>query len=294
MSKTSTQSLADGMRKAARHRSANELQEMFGGPRVLSAVVPLADATYEIPMERIAPDPNQPRKTFDPEELQDLSRSIKENGVLQPITVYESPETPGLYVIVTGERRFRAAKLAGLAAVPCILRASDFDRSQIDQEQLVENIQRADLAPIEAAHALYEFTQRHGYSQRQAAQKLGKPLTFVAELVSILKIPAELLNQKGADRLSKSTLLEITRADASQRPELLRQALVGAPLRLVQERRVKRRGQPRVTYYREYFPLKNQPPIGIQWRKDPDEVTREELAAALGEVIQQIVGRGTK
>lgn len=286
---TSAESLAAGMKKAARPRDTRDLRQMFDKPVSSPVAVPLRDDAYEIALDHVRSDPDQPRKVFDPESLRELADSIRENGVLQPITVYQSDDSQ-MYVIITGERRYRAAKLAGLTSISCIVRAHDYDRGAIDQQQLVENIQRADLAPIEAAHALQEFMQRHQYSQRQAARKLGKPLTFVAELLSILKIPDQLLNHAGVDRLTKSTLLEIGRAAASQQHELLRQALVGAPLKAVKERRVNRRAPAKVTYYREYFALNNQPPIEIQWRKHPDEVTREELAAALAEIIRQIVG----
>jgi ParB-like chromosome segregation protein Spo0J len=196
-------------------------------------------------------------------------------------------------MIVTGERRFRAAKLAGLTSVPCILRSSGFDRSRVDQEQLVENIQRADLAPIEAAHALHEIMERHRYSQRDACKKLGKPLTFVAELLTILKIPDVLLARPGVAKLPKQKLVEIGRAPTSQQSDLLDTALAGSSLSEVKARRANRRApQPRVAYYHEWFPLEYQPPIEIHWKKDPDEVTPEDLAAALGNVVHQIISRG--
>lgn len=294
MSKNPKQTLAESMSNAARPRSTGELREMFGRGHLPPAVVPLADATYEIPLDRITPDPNQPRKNFDPEELRDLSDSIREHGVLQPITVYENPETPSSYMIITGERRFRAARLAGLTSVPCILRASEFDRSRVDQEQLVENIQRADLAPIEAAHALHEIMDRHRYSQREVAKRLGKPLTFVAELLSILKVPDDLLARAGVGKLAKRTLVEIARAPVSQQSDLLDRALAGTPLREVTERRVNRRNQPRVAYYHERFPLENQPPIEIYWKRDPDGITSEDLTDALATVARQIIGRKSR
>jgi ParB/RepB/Spo0J family partition protein len=294
MSKTPTPSLAESMSRAAPPRKTSDLREMFGRSYLPSAVVPLADATYEIPLDRIAPDPNQPRKNFDPEDLRDLSDSIRENGVLQPITVYENPEIPNSYMIVTGERRFRAAKLAGLTSVPCILRSSDFDRSRVDQEQLVENIQRADLAPIEAARALGELMKRHQYSQRDAAKKLGKPQPFIAELQSILKIPDELLDRPDVSRLPKHTLIEISRAPVSQQVELIDHAVSGGPLRDVRDKRSNRRPGSRAVYYHERFLFENEPPLEIRWKKNPDEVTSERLASALGDVLQQVMSRGGK
>ncbi len=289
---TSAESLAAGMKKAARPRNAGDMREMLDRRAPSPVAVPLRDDAYEINLDHIQSDPDQPRKVFDTESLRELADSIRENGILQPITVYQSHD-PHLYVIVTGERRYRAAKLAGLGSIPCIVKAHDYDRREIDQQQLVENIQRADLAPLEAARALQELMDRHHYSQRQAAKKLGKPLTFIAELLSVLKIPPTLLDAPGVEKLSKRALVEIGRAEASQQPSLLKQALAGAPLLAVRARRTNTRSQPAAVYYREYFPVKDQPPLAIHWKRHPDEVTREELATALSDVLQQLITRGT-
>src|SRR4029453_7177206 len=118
-----------------------------------TVAVPLNQDAYEIAIDHVEPDPQQPRKTFDAAELENLAASIRENGLLQPIIVYGSEE-PGRYRIIAGERRYRAAILAGKTTVPCLEMPPDFDRAMIDQLQLVENIQRADLQPIEAAQAI--------------------------------------------------------------------------------------------------------------------------------------------
>lgn len=293
MSKKSKETLAAGMSKAARPRSTGELQAMFGRPAPSPVAVPMRDDAYEIALDHIKSDPDQPRKIFDEAQLRELADSIRENGVLQAITVYQS-EDPETYLIITGERRFRAARLAGLTAIPCIVRSHDHDRSTIDQQQLVENIQRADLAPLEAARALQTLMDRHNYSQVQAAKRLGKPRSFVVELVSILKIPEKLLSRPGVERLPKQTLVEVSRAPADEQGALLKKALSGGSLRDVREKRTNRDAAPRPVYFREEFLLENVPPIEIRWKKDPDEVTSEQLVEVLGRVVRTIVGRATK
>ncbi len=293
MTPIAKQSLAEGMKKAAKPRNVDELQQMFGRPLPSAVAVPLRDDAYEVALDHIQSDPNQPRKTFDPDELQELADSIRENGVLQPITVYQSAD-PTIYLIITGERRFRAARLAELSTIPCIVRSRDYDPSTIDQQQLVENIQRADLAPIEAAQALRDLMERHGYSQREAAKKLGKPLMFVNELVSILKIPDELLDRNGVAKVPKQILVEVSRAVPSEQPALLEHALRGVPLHQVKEQRSNRKTRPRTVYYHEAFSVEGHPTVEVRWKKNPLEVNPMDLADALARVVQQLIERAGK
>jgi len=210
--------------------------------------------------------------------------------MLQPIIVYRAAGS-ATYRIIAGERRYRAAQRAGLAAVPCLEMPADFDRTLIDQLQLVENIQRADLRPIEAAEAIETYMARHKLSQRKAAAKLGKPLSFVAELLAIRKIPQVLLAREGVARLAKQTLVEIGRAPAGQQEQLLDQALAGLSLHQVKEKRTNRRPRERVLYFQETFGIEGQPPIEIRWKKHPEDVTGQELLEALGAVAEAIAGR---
>lgn len=143
----------------------------------------------EIDVSSIKPNPNQPRKTFDPDALMDLSSSIKAQGVLQPILVEEIADN--VYVIVAGERRFRAAKLAGLRKIPCIVRSfSDLQRMEIS---LIENIQRENLNPVEEARAFsYLFTQA-GIKQEELAQRVGKGRSTITNSLRLLNLPEKML-----------------------------------------------------------------------------------------------------
>jgi ParB family chromosome partitioning protein len=257
-------------------------------PRTIA--LPLDQDAYEIAIDHVEPDPQQPRKTFDDAELQNLAASIRENGLLQPIVVYRAEE-PDRYRIIAGERRYRAAILAGRTTVPCLEMPAGFDRALIDQLQLVENIQRADLQPMEASIAIEAYMSRHALSQREAARRLGKPLSFVAELLAIRRIPGDLLARPGVAQLPKQVLVEIGRATDAEQPRLLNAALSGASLDDVRGKRSNRAPRVRVVYFRERFLLDGSPPIEIRWRRHPEVVTDDDLVGALAAIARIVANR---
>jgi ParB-like chromosome segregation protein Spo0J len=168
---------------------------------------------------------------------------------------------------------------------------ADFDTALVDELQLLENFQRADLHPLEAAAALETYIARHGLSQRQAARRLGKPLAFVAELLAIRKIPPDLLSREGVSNLPKQTLVEIARAPADDRESLLQRALSGSSLDNIKTQRTNRDSRTRVVYFSERFLLDGYPPMEIRWRKHPEDVTDGEIIDILGAVIREIASR---
>jgi len=139
-----------------------------------------------IDITEIDRNPDQPRREFDEEALQSLADSIREAGVLQPLLVVEKE---GRYQLVAGERRFRAARIAGLDSVPCIVR--DFSPQEQMEAALIENIQREDLNAIEEAAALRQLMDACGYTQEMAAKRLGKSRPAVANLLRLLTLPAQ-------------------------------------------------------------------------------------------------------
>lgn len=142
-----------------------------------------------LPLREIEPDPGQPRKTFDDETLAELSASIAEHGLLQPIAV--RPKPSGGYLIVAGERRWRASRMAGLTEVPVIIK--DVTDEQAMELALVENLQREDLDPVEEAAGIRELMIRCDLTQEQAARKLGKSRSALANSLRLLSLPETVL-----------------------------------------------------------------------------------------------------
>ena len=146
----------------------------------------------------IDPKSDQPRKYFDKEALEELSESIKENGLLQPILVREYAE--GRYQIIAGERRFRACKLAGLTEIPAIV--LDRDDKAAAQIALIENIQREDLNPLEEAMAYKALKDEYGMTQEELSEKIGKSRSAIANSIRLLDLPEPILAMVAARELS--------------------------------------------------------------------------------------------
>lgn len=146
-------------------------------------------AVQEIAIGDIDPNPDQPRRTFPEESLVQLAQSIQEQGVLQPLLV--APGNFGRYLLVAGERRWRAARRAGLETVPCIVRS--LSPAQQMEIALIENLQREDLNPLEVAQGIQSLMKEFGYTQEQVAQRLSKSRPAVANLLRLLSLPEEVM-----------------------------------------------------------------------------------------------------
>jgi ParB family chromosome partitioning protein len=151
----------------------------------------------EIPVASIEKNPYQPRKTFDEDDLTSLSESIRNHGVLQPLVVRQLGDR---YQLVAGERRLRAAQVAGLDAVPVTV--VDFNDQQSFEAALVENIQRADLNPIEKAHGFKEYLSRYEMTHEQLAARLGLGRATITNLVALLELPGELQDSVRVGQIS--------------------------------------------------------------------------------------------
>lgn len=141
----------------------------------------------EIPVGELDPNPDQPRRHFSEESLNQLSGSIREQGVLQPLLV--APSRGGRYMIIAGERRYRAGRAAGLETLPCIVKDIDVIRQR--EIALIENLQREDLNPIEAAQGIRSLMMQCGYTQEKVSERLGKSRPSVANLLRLLQLPDE-------------------------------------------------------------------------------------------------------
>ena len=179
----------------------NRVMKKTGLGRGLDALLPesndLENTVSMIAVTELDRNPDQPRRDFDEASLQALADSIRQAGVLQPLLVVEKN---GRYRIVAGERRFRAARIAGLDAVPCIVR--DFTLAEQMEAALIENLQREDLNPIEEASAMKQFMETCHYTQEQAAKRLGKSRPAVANSLRLLTLPETVQQDVMAGRIS--------------------------------------------------------------------------------------------
>ena len=162
----------------------------------------------EINIDDIRSNPYQPRKTFDIESLNELAKSIKEYGVVQPIIVKKSIKG---YELVAGERRTKAAKIAGLKKIPAIIK--DFDDQEMMEIALVENIQREDLNPIDEATSISNIIKLRGYTQEEFANKFGKSRIYVTNILGLLKLPDEVKKLVEKKNLSMSHARVISKID---------------------------------------------------------------------------------
>lgn len=158
--------------------------------RGLESLIPMAEGAgeptlLEIPLEEIHPNPRQPRRTFEDADLESLAASIREAGVLQPIVVRDTEEG---YELIAGERRLRASRLAGLHAIPAVIRTTEGELGLLS-EALIENIQREDLRPLEEAGAFQELVEAFGLTHEEVGKKVGKSRATVSNSLRLLTLP---------------------------------------------------------------------------------------------------------
>lgn len=225
-------------------------------------------ADQHLPIEKIVPNPDQPRRTFAQDALQELAASIKEKGVIQPIIVRQSPQGDGTFEIVAGERRWRASQLAQLHEMPVLVRS--YDDTEVLEIAIIENIQRADLNPMDEAAGYRQLMDRFGRTQEQMAEALGKSRSHIANLLRLLTLPTEVQSYLVSGQLTAGHA----------------RALVGHPDALLLAREVlKRKLSVRETekLARKGPTAKNCPPAPKRASKDADTMQIEsELAATLG------------
>jgi ParB family transcriptional regulator, chromosome partitioning protein len=243
----------------------------LGAPSA-DAIAAQQNAVRFVSIDDVAVNPRQPRTRFDDHELDELARSIAESGVLQPILVRRAEG--GRYELIAGERRLRACRQAGLREVPALVRETT------DQESLmlaiVENVQRADLDPLEEAHAYQSLIDEFGLTQEEVARRVGKSRPAVTNSLRLLQLPTDAQEEIAAGRLSAGharALLSVPSEDARRN---LASEIVHRGLSVRDAERAARRGSPAPTP-----------------RRDPDLVRMEaDLARALGTKVRIQTGRG--
>ncbi len=172
-------------------RLGKGLSALIGEVEATGIVAPASSdgavSTNEIRLKDIRPNPAQPRRTFSEQELEELSQSVKARGILQPILLRPDPDAPQKYQIVAGERRWRAAQMAGLATIPAVVR--NIDELELLEVGIIENVQRTDLNPIEEAEAYGALMKRFGRTQESLADSVGKSRVHIANTLRLLKLP---------------------------------------------------------------------------------------------------------
>lgn len=236
-----------------------------------------------IPIEKVRPNPEQPRKALG--DLRELTDSVREKGVLEPLLVRYIPRED-TYYIISGERRYHAAKAAGLHELPCIEKIAD-DAETLELA-LIENLQRKDLTAFEEADGLARLAQQFDYTHEDIAKKIGRARSSVTETLSLLNIPAP-IRKKCIDKgvVSKSLLLQIARqATEKKMADTLQRILQGGLTRdeARRERREEKDIGPRPQPYIFNFQPANETfRLRIQFRKS--HVTRDELISTLRSIL---------
>lgn len=236
-----------------------------------------------IPIDKLAPNPLQPRVEIG--DLSELVLSIREKGVLEPILVRPS-DVGGRFMIISGERRYRASLEVGLAELPCI--EMDVDDREVAEISLIENLQRKDLTAFEEADGLVALTKRFGYKHEEIARKLGKARTSVTETISIANIPPDVRDLcRRADIASKSMLLQVARQPTDEEMREFVYKIGAAGLTRDQARQM-RQGKPQTVrnFTYQYDDPNNKWSLTIKFRKP--ETTNQELADALKETLGAI------
>jgi ParB family chromosome partitioning protein len=165
-----------------------------------------------VPIERVHPNPDQPRRDFAKEELDELAASIREHGIIQPLIVRADPGRGGEYQIVAGERRWRAAQIAGLHDVPVLIR--ELNDTEVIEVAIIENIQRANLNAVEEAQAYRQLMDRFGHTQEKLAEGLGKSRSHIANLLRLLTLPDDVQALLREGKLTAGHARALVTADA--------------------------------------------------------------------------------
>jgi ParB family chromosome partitioning protein len=296
----SKKNLKDAMQKsaalAARSSAGREgaLDEVLGGTASgTPAPAKILPGARLVPLDQVEPDPQQPRQTMDKDALRDLADSIRENGVLQPITVRWNPSAK-IYRVITGHRRTAAARLAKLDAIPAIVQPENYDDRKTLQHQLVENIQREGIPPVEEARALQALIDTQGLSQREVAKRLGKQVIYVNELLTILKIEPQLLAR--ALRLPKRALVEIGRGkNKADQERLLAAALSsGSPHTEVRKARETKKKSSLPRSVRSFRVEDLKATVTVSFAKSDDDVSLDDVIVALTKVLRKIAAENPK
>jgi ParB family chromosome partitioning protein len=223
------------------HGLGRGLGALLSSPGPASSAEAPGTATVELPIDAIAPNPQQPRKDFDDKALQDLSASLRQSGVLQPVVVRRLGDG---YQLVVGERRWRAAKLAGITRIPAVIR--EVSDAQSLELALVENLLREDLNPMEEAEAYQRLLAEFGWTQEELAQRVARDRSSVANCLRLLKLPELIQTDLRAGRLTMGHARALLSLDSPAEQLRLREQILAHSwsVRTTEEGVQAKRGRP--------------------------------------------------
>src|SRR4051794_30234164 len=210
----------------------------------------------ELALDQIAPNPYQPRKTFNEASIEELARSVREHGIVQPLVVMRSGDR---FKLIAGERRFRAAHKAGLTEVPVVIK-DDLTEGDALEIALIENIQREDLNPIEEALAYHQLHEEFGMTQEEISKRVGKERSTVANFLRLLKLPDSVKKLLAAGQLSMGHARALLAVEAPRKQEQLAERVVKKNLNVRQT---------------EMLAAESSPKAGDAKEKDKDVFTRD-------------------
>lgn len=220
-----------------------------------------------LPIEKLHPNPDQPRRDFVMADLEDLAASIREKGIIQPLLVRRDPSRGGDYQIVAGERRWRAAQMANLHNVPVLIR--DLDDGEVIEIAIIENIQRANLNAVEEAQGFRQLMDRFGHTQEKLSEVLGKSRSHIANLLRLLTLPDEVLGYLRDGKLTAGHARALVPAED---PAKLARQIIGKGLSVRQAEKLAKPGD-----------HKPKNPSKVKAEKDADtKALEDELARVLG------------
>jgi ParB family chromosome partitioning protein len=265
--------------------TTKKLDYMFG----ISSEMP---RIIEIELTKLRPNPDQPRKRFDEETIKELADSIGQHGLIQPISVVPDQDGGDGFVIVAGERRYRAHQHLGKPTIIAII-----TKGKSDEIALIENIQREDLSPMDQAEGLASLMERHEYKQEELAKVVGKPRSTVAELLSLNTLPEKIKYECRTFDVPKSYLVQIVRSKPEEQLQFW-EAYKKGEVKTVREAKKRKAGEeatrtePQPKKPKKVFETGHKASVIVQ--SETLRLTRPQIISALREALDQAGGKAEK
>jgi ParB family transcriptional regulator, chromosome partitioning protein len=238
----------------------------------------------EIELTKLRPNPDQPRKVFNEETIKELANSIEQHGLIQPISVVPDSESRDGFMIVAGERRYRAHQHLGKTTITAII-----TKGNSDEIALIENIQREDLSPIDQAEGLASMMERHGYKQEELAQVVGKSRPTVTELLSLNALPEEIKQECRTFDVPKTFLVQIVRVGKPEEQLRFWSEYKKGEVKTVREAKKRKAGEyvttKQIPKPKKLFHTNHKASVIVQ--SETSQLTQEQVRSALQEALDQ-------